>query len=225
MTLQQFQKVSQIKESLFDETDKIGLIICELYGLTPEQVDNFTSKKFLKYVNKIEKLFLKGFTKPFTFFQRFQTDATKITFGQFIECQEWLKQPPIEVLHLVAASIFKGDRSNHKKVADKMLNTNVRVLLDDCMKFIYSLSKLIDNYKTLFESEEVEEEDLQELKKKSKLKKHPFIQYHGWEFSATQVAAHNGITLNKAYELPIIEALNNLVFLKHKQDYEQQQSK
>lgn len=225
MKLQQFQKIHTIKESLFDDTDKIALIICEVYNFTPEQVDSFTSKKFLKYVNKVEKLFLKGFTKPFTLFNRFETDATKITFGQFIECQEWLKQQPIEVMHLVAASIFKGKRTNHKKVADKMLQTNVRLIVDDVMEFVDSLTKLIESYKTLFESADNEEEDLQELKKKAKLKKHPFIEFHGWEFSATQVAEHNKITLNAAYKLPIIEALNNLVFLKHKQEYEQIQSK
>jgi hypothetical protein len=227
MTVEQFQNIAQINDSIFDETDKLALIICELYGFTPEQVDNFTTKKFLKYVAKMEKLFIKGFNKPFYSFNCYQTDSNKITLGQFIECQEWLKKQPIEVFHLLAASIYKGNRDNHKKLADKILKKNIKLILNDVTDFIDSLTKLIESYKTLFGSDDVqdEEEDLQEVKKKAKLKKHPFIEYHAWEYSATQVAAHNGITLNDSYNLPIIEALNNLVFLKHKQDYEQQQAK
>jgi hypothetical protein len=225
MTLAQFQECNKINNSLFDEVDKLALIICELYGYTPEQVDTFTSRKFLRYTNKIEKRFNKGFNKPFYSFIDLETNAEAITFGQFIECQEWLKNEPIEVLHLVAASIDKKV-GNHKEVAEKMLQTNVNYLLNDCLKFIESLTKLVDGYKNLFASDEVDhEEDLDELKKKQKLQKHPFVEFYGWEFSATQVAEHNKITLNAAYELPVIEALNNLAYLKSKQDYEQKQNK
>lgn len=226
MTLAQFQECDKINNSLFDDVDKMALIICCLWNKTPEQVDSFTSKKFLKRVSKIEKIFAKGFAKPFYVQSRFETDAEKITFGQFIECQEWLKQDPTHALHLVAASIYKGDRSNHKLLADKMLNTKANYLLNDCLTFINSLAKLVESYKNLFASDEVQDEDLDELKKKQKLQKHPFIEYYGWEFSATQVAEHNRFNdLNKAYELNVIEALNNLAYLKTKQSYEQQQSK
>jgi len=226
MTVSQFQECNKINNSLFDEVDKLALIICELYGKSVDEVDSMTSKKFLKYTNKIEKLFAKGFAKPFYCRMKFETNAEAITFGQFIECQEWLKSDAIEVLHLVAASIFKGNRSNHKKVAERILKTNVSYVLNDCLLFIESLKKLVDGYKVLFGSDEIEEdEDLETLKKKGKLKKHPFVEFYGWEFSATQVAEHNRITLNDAYKLPVIEALNNLAYLKSKQDYEAKQNK
>jgi hypothetical protein len=226
MTLQQFQNCTKINNSLFDEIDKLALTICEVYSFTPDEVDSFSSRKFLKYSKKIEKLFGKGFNKPFYSRSDLETNAKNITFGQFIECQEWLKSEPIEVLHLIAASIHNGERNNHQELSEKMLQTNVSYLLTDCLTFVNSFAELIDKYKNLFDNNEVDEdESLDDIKKKEKLKRHPFIEFYGWEFSATQVAEHNRITLNEAYQLPVVEALNNLAYLKSKQDYEQKQNK
>jgi hypothetical protein len=46
-----------------------------------------------------------------------------------------------------------------------------------------------------------------------------FIEYYGWQYSTTQVAEYYRITLNEAYELPAIEYLNALSYLKAYRDY------
>jgi hypothetical protein len=46
-----------------------------------------------------------------------------------------------------------------------------------------------------------------------------FVEYYGWQYSTTQVAEYYRIPLNEAYELPTIEYLNALSYLKAYRDY------
>jgi hypothetical protein len=46
-----------------------------------------------------------------------------------------------------------------------------------------------------------------------------FVEYYGWQYSTTQVAEYYRITLNEAYQLPAIEYLNALSYLKAYRDY------
>ena len=224
MTVRQYQNCYQINKSIIDDIEKMALIVCEVYNMTPDKVDAMKPKKFVKLVSKIGKVFKANYAKPFYANLRLNIDATQLTLGKFIECQFWLKQDAVEVLHLIAASITKK-KKQHKKFAEKVLDKPIEYVMNDVLAFIESLNKLLQSYKGLFEIEETIEDELNQYDKQEKLKQHPFIERYGWIYSAKQVAEHNSISINDAYKLPIIQALNDLSFLKSKQDYENKMSK
>lgn len=218
MTLEQFQRIHEINSTTPDTVERLGYIICNLHGYTEEQVNTMKPIKFLWLVNRMER---KLNAKPQRFRKfRFNTDAEQLTFGQFIECQHWLKNDAIRAMDLVAASILIG-RGDHKTDAELIRKSKYRNVYPFVTEFIESFNKLILSYKGLFEIEENEEETNGEVQ----LKQHPFIENYAWIFSAKEVANHEGISLDAAFSLPVIQAFNDLSYLKSKQDYDRKQAK
>lgn len=216
MTVKQYIHLEKIQSGTINDVDKLAYSICYLYNKSFDEVDKLTERQFLKLSTTIAKLVT---IKPYPVqLIRFQTDAKAITFGQFIECQEWLKNSNELKIHMIAASILKS-RTDHKKDAGRMLNKNVRAVIPSVTKFVQSFENLIIDYKFLFAIEK--EEDDAEIKKKS----HPFLSNFGWIFSAKEVANHLGIPLNKAFDIGVIEALNTLAYLKSKQKYDKWMTK
>lgn len=209
MTLQTFQKLSVIFENNTDEIDQLGFMICDYFNMPYSDVDKLSPKAFLKLSQKVEREFNKVHYKPFYYRTIIETDANKISLGQFIEVQHWLKQGEIPAMHLVCASLL-NNKTDHKEDAAKILNYDVRRILLDARKFLLSFNKLIKAYENLFDIEEQTED---------KEEPHPFIEQFGWIYSAKQVAEFEGIKLNDAYDLPIIQALNALAYLKSEQQY------
>jgi hypothetical protein len=124
-----------------------------------------------------------------------------------------LKQGEIDAMHLVTASIW-GDFRAHQVKADILLKKHIRLILADYTTFLQSFAELLQGYKGLFESDEVVEDD-------GKMEKpHSFIEQYGWIYSAKEVAQHEGITLDKAFDLPILQAFNALAYLKSEQAYQ-----
>lgn len=200
MTVQQYMNISVFVDE--DSIEQIGLIICELFGKTEDEVNNLTKKQFFAYSKKIEKIFSRVDKKKG--FERFQTDATKITFGQFVEVMYFLKSP-IDNLHFIMASLSSG--GEHHERAERIRKSDIRCVLGEYKIFVDSFNKLLESYSGLFEGEESDEEP------------HPFIVQYGWIYSAKKIAEHEGITLDKAFELPIYQALNDMAFLKSEQSY------
>lgn len=200
MTVEQYMKVSVFVDE--DSIDQIGLLICELFNKTEDEVDNLTAKQFFAYSKKIEKTFTNIDRKKG--FERFQTDATKITFGQFVEVMYFLKSP-IDNLHFVMASLSEG--GEHFARAERIRKSDIRCVLGEYKIFVESFNKLLESYSGLFEGEESDEEP------------HPFITQYGWIYSAKKIAEHEGIPLDKSFELPIYQALNDMAFLKSEQSY------
>jgi len=213
MTLKQYQRIAGFYNQSDDEITQVALIVCDMFNLSHEEVDNMQPKKFIKYSNKVTKQFKKLGKKPYFGRLKLETDATKITLGQFIEVQHFLKQGEIDAMHLVTASILSDSRQ-HQVKADLLLKKHIRLILADYTTFLQSFSELLQGYKGLFESDEVVEED-------GKMEKpHSFIEQYGWIYSAKQVAQHEGITLDKAFDLPILQAFNALAYLKSEQAYQ-----
>lgn len=213
MNLAQYQRIASFYQQETNEIVQVALIVCDMWGLTYDEVDNMKPAKFIKYSNKVTKEFKKLNTKPYFGRIKLQTDAYKITFGQFIEVQHFLNQGEIDGMHLVCASIW-GDNREHKIKAKLLLKKDIRHILTDYTKFLQSFADLLQSYKGLFESEEVPEED-------GKMEKpHPFIDQYGWIYSAREVAQYEGIKLDDAYNLPIIQAFNALAYLKSEQSYQ-----
>lgn len=205
MTLSQYQRLAALWDDGNDNITQLALIVCDLYGFTYERVDNMSKWEFLRYVYKVNRQFTNILKRPFWAREKFEINANKITLGQFIEIQYFLSNGEMDNLHLIGASIWK-DKREHQTKAELLRNKKVRYVLQPIKDFLISFFSLIDSYKNLFETEaeEVETEE----------KPHPFISQYGWIYAATQVADHEKITLEQAYDLPIIQALNDLAYLK-----------
>jgi hypothetical protein len=213
MTLKQYQRIAGFYNQSDDEITQVALIVCDMFGFSHDEVDNMQPKTFIKYSNKVTKKFKKLGKKPYFGRLKLQTDAKKITLGQFIEVQHFLKLGEIDAMHMVTASIWDDSRQHNVK-ADLLLKKHIRLILADYTAFLQSFAELLQGYKGLFESDEVVEED-------GKMEKpHPFIEQYGWIYSAKEVAQHEGITLDKAFDLPILQAFNALAYLKSEQSYQ-----
>jgi hypothetical protein len=221
MKLWQYQKLAKYWDSDNDEVTQVALIVCELYGFTYNQVDNMPPKTFLKYSKRVNKMFNGIDRKPLLSFMYLETNAFQITLGQFIEVQHFIKIGEVENMHLISSSLWRDNRQHHIK-AEILKNKNVKYILHDFTKFLISFAELLDSYKGLFETEVEIDEDEEEIKSE---KPHPFIDQYGWIFSAKQVAEHEGITLDKAFELPVIQAFNALAYLKSFQSYQKAMNK
>ena len=217
MTVAQLQYVNQIDKTTPDTIERLGWIVCHLFGKTEEQVNSMNEGKFFKLVAKVERMMA---AKPSRLRKVvLQTDATKITLGQFIECQHWLKNDLIQVLDLVAASI-KIKRTDHAADALKMKGKPFTLVLPKVNEFVLSMNSLIKSYSGLFEID-----DEEEAEERQPENVHPFLQQYSWLFSAKELADYNRISLNESYDLPILEAFNGLAYLKSKAAYEKWKSK
>ena len=215
MTVSDYQKVYDITESTdIDDVERMAWVTCHVLGYKPAKVDKFSKLQFLKAMDKVKKR-LNKVTTPLLFHPEINTDATKITFGQFVEVVHWMKGGVIEQMHMIFASMLND--GNHKDQSQKVLKLNVRKVLPFVVEFMQSFNELMGRYSKLFEADKPEEGE-------KPLPPHPFIQQYGWIFSATQLAKHNGIPLNDVYKLPIIQALNDLAFLKSLNAYEKYQA-
>jgi hypothetical protein len=216
MTVRNYQQVYDITSSIdIDDVDKSAWLVCYVFGYIDEQVNNMKPKRFLKLLDKASRRMNKSNT-PIWYGSELNTDASVITLGQFIEAIHWLKGGIIESIHLIAATMLGGEC--HKERAAKILNSNVRLYLPYVIEFAKSLNELLQSYSGLFEIEELEPG----VKPSPP---HPFISQYGWIYSATQVAGFEGIPIDEAYKLPIVQALNDLSYLKAKQKYDEKMNK
>jgi hypothetical protein len=221
MRLTDFQRINSLYMGEGDEIDQVAWVVCDLYNLTYEQVDNMEPHRFMKYADKVAKRAKQATRRQWWMpFSLYKTNAFKITLGQFVEIQYWLQQGDIQALHLIAASIHRWRRGSHEKRANRIAGRNVRYSLQDVRKFLLSLKDLVQAYKSLFEQDEAEDSEEHE-----KDEQHPFIQQYGWIFAARQVAQHEGLNIDKAMDLPIIQALNDLAYLKSENNYRKHLSK
>lgn len=216
ITVAQFQELDHINTTESDEIDKVAYSICAVYGKKPDEVNEWSKKKFLKYVARIERLF--STPPPRSWFELpIETDATKINYGQFVEIMYFLQNGMMENLHHIAASLMGGEQDHHTR-AQMMLETYVTRILHPVSRFVESWEKLINSYSGLFEIEELKDEEGKRVKGEET---HPFIEQYGWIFSGTKLAEHEKIKLEEVWDLPIIQALNGLSYLKSKTKYEQ----
>lgn len=211
MKVSDYQKLYDILESVdVDETDKAAYCICYVLGYKPEKVDKFSSRQFNR--NWVKAQYRIQYAAKPLLFNRINTDATKITFGQFIEVMHWMKSGVIESAHLIYATM--RNTKNHKQAADKALKTNVRKVLPNVLEFMQSFDALLKRYSKLFEQPVHDPEAKPEPP-------HPFIERFGWQYAAIRLKDLHGFKLHDAYNLGVIEALNNLSMLKSQQQYEE----
>ena len=209
MKVTDFQNIYYQNISIDDEIEVTANCICELFNKPYDEVNRFTPKQFIKWSKKATNKLRTS--KQWYQFEKVKTNANDITFGEFIEVLEWQKKGFIESIHLTAASLLLK-KTKHSTDVKRILNSDVTQYYDDLIVFMDSFYKLLKSYKGLFDTEA---EDIDANKSG-----HPFQNKYGWMFSAKMVAELEGVNINNAYQLPIIQALNDLSYLKSKQSFD-----
>lgn len=228
MTVKQYQDIARSYAGTDDPIEQIALAVCHVYSLTVDEVDGMRKAEFLRYSAGMTRTMQRINSRPWYYRKILQTDATKITLGQFVEVQHWAKDGEADSVPLIAASVLKK-RGQHKKDVERILRMNIRRVRQDVTAFMESFNDLVLSYSGLFEQKELDpdatEEEIEAREKEQALAVHPFIDRYGWIFSAKQIATFEGIALDQAYELPIIQALNDLAYLKEEVDYKAKQNR
>lgn len=220
MDLKLYQKVVAAYTMSDDEIDKRAYGVAAYYGLSFNDVDCMNEKLFIKKAVKVEtRIALNSIRRFYLRKVNIQTDANKLTFGQFIEILHWLKDGEIESYHMIAASLLKS-RKDHKKDAERMSNVKAGRIVPFIRKFLESFNSLLQSYSVLLDIQEKEALETNAERDTP----HPFLEQYGWIFSAKQVADYEGIKLNDAYDMNVINALNDLAYLKSFNDYKEEQS-
>ncbi len=217
MTVAQYRELYRLSQLKTDNVVKTALSVCYYYGLTHDDVNTMHPKKFIKLSNRMIKKF--NIKKPLLPSFRFNRNAKTITFGQFIEIQQWLRLKKnddfetvlIREIHMVAATILKN-RKNHRKQSLDILNQNFDVVFFNVIEFLQSYDQLINEFPFLFKAKDEGDGATK--------KEHYFQKSFGWIYAATTIAKHNVIKLEEAYRLPVVRALNDLVYLKAKSEYD-----
>lgn len=217
ITVEMYQYINEINESEMDQVDKMLFSMAFLVGKTEQEFDKINKLKFAQLQRQLKQRFehlnmqgeeieqIKNF--------KFNFDIRKVTLGQFIEVQHFYKGNYLNNLHLIAASFSTCDNLSHVERADKILKLPMLPVLYNVKKFIEVIKKLSEEYRGLFGIEDMEEEELKPLT-------NGFNDQYGWIYSAQKIAEFERIKLDEAYDLPIIQAFNDLAFLKAHQEYE-----
>ena len=86
--------------------------------------------------------------------------------------------------------------------------------------FLSSLQRLDKEFEGLFDSRDDDEESNQ-ISSRSAVSN--FMRFYGWLYQTELVANYEKIKLEEAYDLPTLQYLNNLAYLKAKGEYEAEQ--
>lgn len=217
ISVEMYQYINDINETDMSDIDKILFTIVALTNSTENEIDNTHPLTIIRLQKQLKKRFeelnetkkeckrLKGFV--------FNYDIANVTFGQYIEVQHFLRQGYMKNIHFIASSICKKKNMSHIQRAEEILKLPMLPILWNVAKFLDVFKDFNESYKGLFGVEDIEEEDLKPIT-------NPFNEQYGWIFSAKKVAELEGITLEKAFDLPVIQAFNDLAYLKAYQAYE-----
>lgn len=220
ITLYKFQQIELKNGEDIEEIDKTLFAVCYLFGYTEYELDRLPLKKVHRLIKKVENVF-KGElkVKPLKRICKYIIEyrPERLTFGQYVELSFFFTMPPVQAAHYIMASIShlpfcKNNSAKHKKRADYFQTVSVVDVLGCIQKFTENFAEFNKRFQTLF-AEGSED--------KTEVKTDPFNIRYGWTYSASCVAEYERITLEQAYQLPVMQALNDLVYLKEKAAYDE----
>lgn len=237
ITVEQYQQIHAVQKEKGDDGEKLLQIICILNNLTDEEAQDLPIKTYHNLTATALQLFER---KPEEKYHKririgrkvykMAASPNKLRYGQYIEVQHFLKGGIIENLHFLAASIaspvrfgfaFKNDSSRHEIVANEFLQANFLKTYESILFFCAALHQFNKGYKSLFGTED--EEDDEEPAEKSH--GDGFTERWGWVFAATEIANHERIPLDAVYDLGLIQALNDLAYIKSFKEHEKRLNK
>jgi len=224
ITLANFKQLEHYDKTVKDETDKLLYSVCAIYGISEHTLDTMQPKKAAKKILAVQKTLQtepKLIAPKFIGLYHINYNIASLTFGQYVEIAYFLQDGVLNNAHLIVASCAKGlKKTAHSKKADYFLHKPIEYVLGAAMQITTNFNEFNKGYKGLFGVQRITDDGREE-----EIKPEPFNKQYGWIFSATQVAEHERITLDAAFQLPVIQALNDLAYLKSKGKYLEKQIK
>lgn len=229
LTVAQFQKIHALQEQDIDPVDKVLQAVAIAFNLSDEEANALPVGKFNKYAKQVgECLTTPDFARRARRFiragghqYRLTYNTDKLPFGQYIECQHFIGGGIVENLHLIAASIsgqrrlwLWGVESSHDERAEDFKSANFRDVYCSVVFFCSALTAFNSRWQPPQPDEDEDETETP-----------PFIERYGWIYSATQVAEHERLTLDAAFKLPTVQALNGLIYLRELNQYKHELNK
>ena len=234
VSLAQYKELQEINTMPLSEVDKTLYSACIVYGLTEWQLDNMKPKKAARKIVAMSNGLscLPKFTAAKRIGKYFiDYSIENMRFGQYVELAYFMQRPPLEVAHYVLAStshlpLSKNDSDDHSEKSAYFIKQPIEKVLGSVMQLITNFNTFNKRYKGLFGlSDEKQEYDLTEVMEARKTEQDPFNLQYGWIYSATLIAEHERIVLDKAYLLPVKQALHDLSYLKALGKYNERQLK
>jgi len=224
ITLANFKQLEHYDKIVKDETDKLLYSVCAIYGISEHTLDTMQPKKAAKKIRAVQKTLQtapKLIAPKFIGLYHINYNIASLTFGQYVEIAYFLQDGVLNNAHLIVASCAKGlKKLAHSKKAEYFLHKSIESILGSAMTITTNFNNFNKGYKGLFGVQRITDDGREE-----EVKPEPFNKQYGWIFSATQVAEHERITLDAAFQLPVIQALNDLAYLKSKGKYLEKQIK
>jgi hypothetical protein len=222
ITIGMYQQIEAVNKQDLPDIDKVLYSVCLLFGKTEYEIDNEKPGKVVKMMNQLQSVFESPFNpKAESRIGEYiiNYDVSRITLGQYIEISFFIDRGPVDNAHYILASMAGRWRkkkllSDHRTRADYFLTQPVEQVVGAVKLIQENYSQFNNQYQKLFGVDpdvvgNVQNED--------------FNKRYGWIYSATQVAQHEGISLDAAYALPVKQAFNDLLFIKAKSKYEMEQ--
>jgi len=224
ITLANFKQLEHYDKTVKDETDKLLYSVCAIYGISEHTLDTMQPKKATKKILAVQRTLEtapKLIASKFIGLHHINYNIASLTFGQYVEIAYFLQDGVLNNAHLIVASCAKGlTNTPHSKKAEYFLHKSIESILGSAMQITTNFNNFNKGYKGLFGVQRITDDGREE-----EVKPEPFNKQYGWIFSATQVAEHERITLDAAFQLPVIQALNDLSYLKSKGKYLEKQIK
>jgi len=224
ITLANFKQLEHYNNTVKDETDKLLYSVCAIYGISEHTLDTMHPKKAAKKIRAVQKVLQsepKLIAPKFIGLHHINYNTSSLTFGQYVEIAYFLQEGILNNAHLIVSSCAKGFiNMPHSQKAEYFLHKPIEKILGAAMQITTNFNDFNKGYKGLFGVTQIDDTG-----KEVEVKPEPFNKQYGWIFSATQVAEHERITLDAAFQLPVIQALNDLAYLKSKGKYLEKQIK
>lgn len=220
ISLFKYQQVDDIMSKKdIDDIDKTLYCICVVFDITHHQLNNSNPRRAIRLTKKIDKIFSEKIEPVVS--KRFgryviEFDINKLTYGQYLELSFFASNDITRNGHLILASVShtmfcKIKADDHYKKSQYFLEQPIHKVLGTLVQIVNNLNAFNVKHKRLFGLDE-DDDDSGEIDW--------FTKRYGWQYSATQVADHEKITLDEAYGLPVNQAFQDLAYLKAKSKYE-----
>jgi len=239
LTIKQFQEINHINKLEVNDNDKSILFIKLITGKSDNDISKMSMNKFnrlcskiLKSFNDIQNNLNKGkYKKIIRIKNRFywiNYDISKLDAGRYVETATF-GVDLLDNLHKLMATMvvpikltWKGlkyleyDAMKHEQIAEDMLQADFKNSYYSCVSFLSSFKKLNSSYEILFgaKDESDEEVTIDEFQKS-----------FGWIYNAKLVSEFENISLDEVWDLPTLQFLNDLTYIKLKLDWDAKQLK
>jgi hypothetical protein len=234
ITIGKFQELFEISNMNLLDAEKYHLMLKSYTGLDDNQFKKLTEKQISKLIFDINNVF-SFITKDIKNIQykkrifvnnkwyKLNYDITEYpnNTARYVESITFADDF-IRNLHKILASMtsrleltykgfkpVKSNEWNHEQVANDMLDIDFVTGYSSAVKFIYSIKNLNEKYKGLFD-------DGGDVEDNGK----GFSKDYIWLFNAKSVAEFEQISIDEVWELPIIQFLNDLGYLKYKNKWD-----